>query len=352
MTMTSTMSANASTSCLSRYLTEIRRFPTLAPEQEQRLARRWTDERDERAAEMLVTSHLGLIVKIAHGFRGYGLPLAELVAEGNVGMMQAIARFDPDRGFRLSTYAMWWIRAAILEYILRSWSMVRLCTTPRHKRLFFKLRKLKSQLRAIEEGDLSPEIVTKIATQLDVSESDVVTMNRRMAGPDHSLNAPVAEDGDGQWQDWLVDPAESQKTSLGNRQELEVRRTQLYQAMVHLSERERHILTERRLRERPLKLDELASHYGVSRERIRQIEERAFRKLQQAMGTAPTRDKARAPAVQPIFAPTPVPVAPATVTVRPAAPIERNWQRLPAAYPGAFVPQARPDWMQQPAIAG
>ena len=352
MTMTSTMSANASTSCLSRYLTEIRRFPTLAPEQEQRLARRWTDERDERAAEMLVTSHLGLIVKIAHGFRGYGLPLAELVAEGNVGMMQAIARFDPDRGFRLSTYAMWWIRAAILEYILRSWSMVRLCTTPRHKRLFFKLRKLKSQLRAIEEGDLSPEIVTKIATQLDVSESDVVTMNRRMAGPDHSLNAPVAEDGDGQWQDWLVDPAESQETSLGNRQELEVRRTQLYQAMVHLSERERHILTERRLRERPLKLDELASHYGVSRERIRQIEERAFRKLQQAMGTAPTRDKARAPAVQPIFAPTPVPVAPATVTVRPAAPIERNWQRLPAAYPGAFVPQARPDWMQQPAIAG
>ena len=354
MTMTSTMSANASTSCLSRYLTEIRRFPTLAPEQEQRLARRWTDERDERAAEMLVTSHLGLIVKIAHGFRGYGLPLAELVAEGNVGMMQAIARFDPDRGFRLSTYAMWWIRAAILEYILRSWSMVRLCTTPRHKRLFFKLRKLKSQLRAIEEGDLSPEIVTKIATQLDVSESDVVTMNRRMAGPDHSLNAPVAEDGDGQWQDWLVDPAESQETSLGNRQELEVRRTQLYQAMVHLSERERHILTERRLRERPLKLDELASHYGVSRERIRQIEERAFRKLQQAMGTAPTRDKARAPAVQPIFAPTPtpVPVAPATVTVRPAAPIERNWQRLPAAYPGAFVPQARQDWMQQPAIAG
>lgn len=342
MAMTSTMSETASVSCLGRYLTEIRRFPTLAPEQELRLARSWSERRDERAAETLVTSHLGLIVKIAHGFRGYGLPLAELVAEGNVGMMQAIARFDPERGFRLSTYAMWWIRAAILEYILRSWSMVRLCTTPRHKRLFFKLRKLKGQLRAIEEGDLTPEIVAKIAQQLDVPESDVVIMNRRLAGPDHSLNAPVAEDGDAQWQDWLVDPAESQETNLGNRQELDVRRDLLHRAMVHLSERERHILTERRLRERPLKLEELAIHYGVSRERIRQIEERAFRKLQEAMGAVPARDKARPPAVPP----TPAPVVPWPVK-RP----ETEWIPPPAAYPGSYAPQARPDWMKQPAMA-
>jgi len=238
---------------------------------------------------------------------------------------------------------MWWIRAAILEYILRSWSMVRLCTTPRHKRLFFKLRKLKGQLQAIEEGDLAPETVATIARQLDVSETDVITMNRRMAGPDHSLNAPVAEDGDDQWQDWLVDPSESAETSLGNRQELDIRRNLLSQAMVHLTERERHILTERRLRERPLKLDELASHYGVSRERVRQIEERAFRKLQEAMGAVQVRPKAKPIAARPI-----IPVLPA----QPVASGDRDWDALAETYPSAFVPRLQQDWMRQPEIAG
>jgi RNA polymerase sigma-32 factor len=352
MAITSSMSEGSSISSLARYLQEIRKYPTLEPEQELRLARRWTEHQDPRAAEALVTSHLGLIVKIAHGFRGYGLPLAELVAEGNVGMMQAIVRFDPGRGFRLSTYAMWWIRASILEYILRSWSMVRLCTTPRHKRLFFKLRKIKGQLRAIEEGDLAPETVAVIARQLDVSETDVVIMNRRMAGPDRSLNAPVTEDGDDQWQDWLVDPSESVETTLANRQELDVRRVQLAQAMVHLSERERHILTERRLMERPKKLDELAAHYGVSRERIRQIEERAFRKLQQAMGITPVRAKAKPAPVQPIAA-APVHARPmlAPAALLPVEP-EDEWDRLPDAYPGSFVPRLPADWMHQPEIAG
>jgi RNA polymerase sigma-32 factor len=337
------MYEGASVSSLARYLQEIRKYPTLEPEQELRLAKRWTEHKDARAAEALVTSHLGLIVKIAHGFRGYGLPLAELVAEGNVGMMQAIARFDPNRGFRLSTYAMWWIRASILEYILRSWSMVRLCTTPRHKRLFFKLRKLKGQLRAIEEGDLAPETVATIARQLDVSEGDVITMNRRMAGPDRSLNAPVTEEGDDQWQDWLVDPSESVETKLGDQQELDARRVLLHQAMVHLSERERHILTERRLRERPLKLDELAAHYGVSRERIRQIEERAFRKLQQAVGMAPVRPKAKPAPMRPMVA---------EPALRPIAAQEEEWDRLQDAYPGSFAPRLPADWMRQPEVVG
>ena len=330
MAMRSTLSDGSTTSCLTRYLHEIRRYPTLEPAQELGLAKRWAEHRDRGAAERLVTSHLGLIVKIANGFRGYGLPLAELVAEGNVGMMQAIERFDPDRGFRLSTYAMWWIRAAILEYILRSWSMVRLCTTPRHKRLFFKLRKLKAQLQALEEGDLSPEIVGKIATQLDVPEGDVITMNRRLSGPDQSLNTPITVDGDGEWQDWLVDQTPNQESTLADRQEMDVRRDLLRQAMTQLSEREVHILSARRLAERPLKLDELASHYGVSRERIRQIEERAFLKIQEALGLAPARPRRT---VQPIFAP--------ALANQP----DRGYGSTPL-YPAAYAPRAQPEWLK------
>ena len=291
-------SEGSSPNSLTRYLQEIRQFSPLTPEEELSLARRWATTRDRAAAERMVTSHLGLIVKIANGFRGYGLPLAELVAEGNVGMMQAVERFDPDRGFRLSTYAMWWIRAAILEYILRSHSMVRLCTTPAHKRVFFKLRKLKSQLQQIDDGDLKPDIVAKIAVQLDVSHSDVVTMNRRMSGPDQSLNAPITADGE--WQDWLVDHTPNQETVLADRQEHDERSTLLRRAMTQLSERERYILTSRRLIERPLKLDDLATHYGVSRERIRQIEERAFAKIQEALGLVPQRPRRT---IQPIYAP-------------------------------------------------
>lgn len=298
MSMRVTPSEVSSSNSLSRYLREIRHYALLSPEDELSLARRWADHRDRAAADKLVTSHLGLIVKIANGFRGYGLPLAELVAEGNVGMMRAIERFDPDRGFRLSTYAMWWIRAAILEYILRSHSMVRLCTTPGQKRLFFKLRKLKSQLQQIEDGDLKPEIVARIATQLDVSHGEVVTMNRRLAGPDQSLNTPVTAEGNGQWQDWLVDHAPDQEAVLADRQELDQRRGLLQLAMTQLNERERHILTARRLSERPIKLDELAAHYGVSRERIRQIEGRAFNKIQEALGLVPPRSRRT---IQPIW---------------------------------------------------
>jgi RNA polymerase sigma-32 factor len=278
-----------STSSLTRYLREVRKYSTLAPDEELSLARRWVEDRDPRAAEQLAASHLGLVIKLANGFRGYGLPLAELVAEGNVGMMQAIERFDPERGFRLSTYAVWWIRATMLEYILRSYSMVRLCTTPRHKRLFFKLRKVKAELDAVEDGDLSPEMVAKIATQLDVSPGDVVTMNRRLTGPDQSLNIQVSPDGDADWQDWLVDETDNQEVVLGERQEFEQRRALLGRAMTQLDPREHHILSARRLSETPTKLDELASHYGVSRERVRQIEERAFAKLREAMGLAAPR---------------------------------------------------------------
>lgn len=321
-------SEGSSPNSLTRYLQEIRQYSPLSPENELSLAKRWADKRDRAAAEKLVTSHLGLIVKIANGFRGYGLPLAELVAEGNVGMMQAIERFDPNRGFRLSTYAMWWIRAAILEYILRSHSMVRLCTTPGQKRLFFKLRKLKSQLQQIDDGDLMPEIVAKIATQLDVSHGDVVTMNRRLAGPDQSLNTPVTADGEGEWQDWLVDHAPNQESVLADKQELDERRDLLRRAMAQLSEREHYILSARRLRERPLKLDELATHYGVSRERIRQIEERAFTKIQEALGLAPQRARRT---IQPIWLPQPT---------------EAYHASLP--HPAAYAA----DWMKQPALAG
>ena len=239
-----------------------------------------------QAAHRLVTSHLRLVAKIAMGYRGYGLPLSELISEGNVGMMQAVKRFDPDRGFRLATYAMWWIRAAIQEYILHSWSLVKMGTTAAQKKLFFNLRKLKGQLQAMEEGDLSPEHLNKIATELDVPEADVISMNRRLASPDHSLNAPLRSDSEGEWQDWLVDESESQETRLADRQELGLRRDLLEKAMTHLNDRERHILTERRLRDNPTTLEDLSQQYGISRERVRQIEVRAFEKLQKAIKTA------------------------------------------------------------------
>jgi len=268
---------------LSRYLQEIRKFPMLEPEQEYMLAKRWREHEDPDAAQQLVTSHLRLVAKIAMGYRGYGLPLSELISEGNVGMMQAVKRFEPDRGFRLATYAMWWIRASIQEYILHSWSLVKMGTTAAQKKLFFNLRRLKGQLQAIDDGDLSPENVRKIATELEVPEADVISMNRRLASPDHSLNAPLRADSEGEWQDWLVDDTDSQEKKLGDRQELSLRNDLLKKAMSHLNERERHILMERRLREEPTTLEDLSQHYGISRERVRQIEVRAFEKLQKAI---------------------------------------------------------------------
>ncbi len=271
---------------LTRYLQEIRKFPMLEPEEEYMLAKRWKEREDSEAAHRLVTSHLRLVAKIAMGYRGYGLPLSELISEGNVGMMQAVKRFDADRGFRLATYAMWWIRAAIQEYILHSWSLVKMGTTAAQKKLFFNLRKLKGQLQAVEDGDLSPENLKKIATELDVPEADVISMNRRLASPDHSLNAPLRSDSEGEWQDWLVDETDSQETKLGERQELGLRRDLLEKALTHLNERERHILGERRLKDNPTTLEDLSQHYGISRERVRQIEVRAFEKLQKAIKAA------------------------------------------------------------------
>lgn len=271
---------------LTRYLQEIRRFPMLEPEEEYMLAKRWKEHEDSEAAHRLVTSHLRLVAKIAMGYRGYGLPLSELISEGNVGMMQAVKRFDAERGFRLATYAMWWVRAAIQEYILHSWSLVKMGTTAAQKKLFFNLRKLKGQLQAVEDGDLSPEHLKKIATELDVPEADVISMNRRLASPDHSLNAPLRSDSEGEWQDWLVDETESQETKLGERQELGLRRDLLEKALTHLNERERHILGERRLKDNPTTLEDLSQQYGISRERVRQIEVRAFEKLQKAIKAA------------------------------------------------------------------
>jgi RNA polymerase sigma-32 factor len=271
---------------LARYLQQIRKFPMLEPEEEFALAKRWVDEGDTAAAHKLVTSHLRLVAKIAMGYRGYGLPLGELISEGNVGMMQAVMRFDPDRGFRLATYAMWWIRAAIQEYILHSWSLVKMGTTAAQKKLFFNLRRLKGQMQAIDDGDLSPEHVTTIATRLNVSEMDVVQMNRRIGNPDTSLNAPLREEGDGEWQDWLVDPSESQEISLANHEELDTRKQLLHGAMKSLSERERQILAERRLKDNPTTLEHLSQRYGISRERVRQIEVRAFEKLQKSVKNA------------------------------------------------------------------
>jgi len=268
---------------LSRYLQEIRKFPMLAPEEELELSRRWRDHEDMGAAHQLVTSHLRLVAKIAMGYRGYGLPVGELISEGNVGMMQAVKRFDPDRGFRLATYAMWWIRAAIQEYILHSWSLVKMGTTAAQKKLFFNLRRLKGQMAAIDEGDLQPEQVAKIAHVLDVPEQDVVSMNRRLAAPDHSLNAPVRSDSEGEWQDWLVDETESPEVAIAENEELSGRKALLANALKTLNERERHILVERRLKDNPTTLEELSQQYNISRERVRQIEVRAFEKLQKAM---------------------------------------------------------------------
>jgi RNA polymerase sigma-32 factor len=273
---------------LARYLREIRKFPMLGQEEEYMLAKRWREHGDPEAAQRLVTSHLRLVAKIATGYRGYGLPLADLIAEGNLGMMQAVKRYDPERGFRLATYAMWWIRASIHEYILHSWSLVKLGTTAAQKKLFFNLRRIKGRIQAIEEGDLSPENVAKIATELQVPEADVIDMNRRLAGADHSLNAPVRGDneGGGEWQDWLEDEAADQEETLGEVEELGLRRDLLTAAMAHLTPRERDILTERRLRDEPTTLEDLAQKYGVSRERVRQIEVRAFDKLQKQIKTS------------------------------------------------------------------
>ncbi|WP_306029073.1 MULTISPECIES: RNA polymerase sigma factor RpoH [unclassified Stappia] len=269
---------------LSRYLDEIRRFPMLEPQEEYMLAKRYKEHDDPRAAERLVTSHLRLVAKIAMGYRGYGLPISEVVSEGNVGLMQAVKRFEPDKGFRLATYAMWWIKAAIQEYILRSWSLVKMGTTANQKRLFFNLRRLKGKIQALDEGDLRPEHVTQIATKLGVSEEEVVSMNRRLAG-DASLNAPIRAEADsgGEWQDWLVDESDSQEAVFARQEELDQRRKLLGDAMDVLNERERRIFEARRLSEDPITLEDLSSEFGVSRERVRQIEVRAFEKVQKAV---------------------------------------------------------------------
>jgi RNA polymerase sigma-32 factor len=269
---------------LNRYLAEIKRFPILAPEQEYMLAKRYQQHEDPAAAAQLVSSHLRLVAKIAMGYRGYGLPVSELISEGNVGLMQGVKKFDPDRGFRLATYAMWWIKASMQEFILRSWSLVKIGTTAAQKKLFFNLRRMKSNLQAFEDGDLNPETLTKIATDLGVSETEVIEMNRRMAmGGDTSLNVSMREDGEGQWQDWLVDDEPLQDERVAEAQEADVRHAMLTEAMDGLNDREKHILTERRLIDEPKTLEELSQFYNVSRERVRQIEVRAFEKLQKAM---------------------------------------------------------------------
>tara|TARA_B100000676_G_C18048023_1_gene829246 strand:+ start:1026 stop:1844 length:819 start_codon:yes stop_codon:yes gene_type:complete len=263
----------------------------LEAEQEFMLAKRWKEHGDADAAHALVTSHLRLVAKIAMGYRGYGLPVGELISEGNVGLMQAVKRFEPDRGFRLATYAMWWIRASIHEYILHSWSLVKIGTTAAQKKLFFNLRKIKGQLKAIDEGDLSPEQVEHIAEALNVSEDDVISMNRRMTGPDQSLNTPVSEEGGGEWQDWLEDTQDNQESMSLENNELAYRRSLLLEALPHLNDRERHIIEERRLKEEPTTLESLSEVYGISRERVRQIEVRAFEKLQKAMHNAGQQKK-------------------------------------------------------------
>ena len=269
---------------LNRYLAEIRKFPVLTAEQEYMLAKRYQEHADPEAAAQLVTSHLRLVAKIAMGYRGYGLPVSELISEGNIGLMQGVKKFEPDRGFRLATYAMWWIKASMQEFILRSWSLVKMGTTAAQKKLFFNLRRMKARLDAFEDGDLSPENVQKIATDLGVTEADVVSMNRRMAmGGDTSLNVSMREDGEGQWQDWLQDDAPLQDKVVADAQEADVRHDMLVSAMDDLNDREKHILTERRLTDDPKTLEELSQVYGVSRERVRQIEVRAFEKLQKAM---------------------------------------------------------------------
>lgn len=272
---------------LSRYLTEIRKFPMLPKDEEFMLAQRWKEHQDSEAAHKMVTSHLRLVAKIAMGYRGYGLPIGEVISEGNVGLMQAVKKFEPDKGFRLATYAMWWIRASIQEYILRSWSLVKMGTTAAQKKLFFNLRKAKSQIAAFQDGDLRPEQVSAIATKLGVLDSEVISMNRRLSGPDASLNAPLRSDSESEWQDWLADEDQvSQETMVAENEEKSLRMSLLEEAMVELTDRERHILTERRLKDDPTTLEELAAQYGVSRERVRQIEVRAFEKLQKTMREA------------------------------------------------------------------
>jgi RNA polymerase sigma-32 factor len=278
---------------LHRYLSEIRNFPMLAPDEEYMLAKRWQEHEDSEAAQKLVTSHLRLVARIAMGYRGYGLPIGEVISEGNVGLMQAVKRFDPERGFRLATYAMWWIKAAIQEYILRSWSLVKMGTTAAQKKLFFNLRKLKGQLQALDDGDLHPDNVKAIATKLDVPEEDVISMNRRLGG-DSSLNAPLRADADGgEWMDWLVDDEIDQESALVDREELDNRRGYLVAAMNKLSDREKRIFEARRLSDEPLTLEELSGEFGVSRERIRQIEVRAFEKVQKAVKKAAETAEAR-----------------------------------------------------------
>ncbi len=287
MATTTSLSVMSPDGGLSRYLTEIRKFPMLAKDQEFMLAKAWREHEDSDAAHQLVTSHLRLVAKIAMGYRGYGLPIGEVISEGNVGLMQAVKKFEPDKGFRLATYAMWWIRASIQEYILRSWSLVKMGTTAAQKKLFFNLRKAKSQISAFQEGDLHPDQVAIIATKLGVLDSEVISMNRRLSGPDASLNAPLRVDGESEWQDWLEDETSvSQETYVAENQERTQRMGLLGDAMTELTDRERHILTERRLKDSPTTLEELAAQYGVSRERVRQIEVRAFEKLQKSMKAA------------------------------------------------------------------
>ena len=277
----------AGESGLSRYLAEIKRFPMLEPQEEYMLAKRWREHGDRVAAHKLVTSHLRLVAKIAMGYRGYGLPIGEVISEGNVGLMQAVRRFEPDKGFKLATYAMWWIRASIQEYILRSWSLVKMGTTASQKKLFFNLRKAKSKISALEDGDLRDDQVTTIATRLGVPKQDVIDMNRRLGG-DASLNAPLREEGEGEWQDWLVDDAPSQESVLADREEADVRLAALKSALRVLNPRERRIFEARRLAEDPVTLEELSAEFGVSRERVRQIEVRAFEKVQKAVKTRMT----------------------------------------------------------------
>jgi RNA polymerase sigma-32 factor len=280
------MPALAGEGGLSRYLSEIRKFPLLSPEEEYMFAKRWREHEDPEAARKLVTSHLRLVAKIAMGYRGYGLPVSEIVSEGNVGLMQAVKRFEPERGFRLATYAMWWIRAAIQEFILRSWSLVKMGTTAHQKKLFFNLRKAKSKINALEEGDLHPDHLTEIATKLAVPEAEVVNMNRRLSSPDSSLNAPLRSDSESEWQDWLADDTIDQETRLAETEEMGERHELLSTALGELTERERDIIEARRLRDDPVTLEDLSQKYGVSRERVRQIEVRAFEKLQNQMQRA------------------------------------------------------------------
>ena len=268
---------------LSKFLREIRKFPILTLDEEVKLANDWVNNRDSNAAHKLVNSHLRLVVKIAMGFRGYGIPLNELISEGNVGMIQSLERYDPSKGFRLSTYAMWWIRASIQEYILHSWSLVKIGTTAAQKKLFFNLRSLKGKLKAVDDGDLQPELVTEIADRLDVSELDVVDMNRRMSGHDHSLNSPLSEENGGEWINWLVDDSKSHESEIIDRDELLKRKQMLTKGLKDLNERERQILVKRRLSEDPLTLEQLSKSYGISRERVRQVEVRAFEKLRKVV---------------------------------------------------------------------